>query len=121
MTHTSTSPNYQILASLDVGRRQLELEGYEFVRSSVGLAMMIRKQIVDHPLLRKYFRLLRAGEMIPAEYRPSGVGRFYDPEAGFTRLDEHWREDEFALDPTRITVHVGATGMTGVAADRGRN
>ena len=32
MTHTSTSPNYQILASLDVGRRQLELEGYEFVR-----------------------------------------------------------------------------------------
>ena len=31
MTHTSTSPNYQILASLDVGRRQVELEGYEMV------------------------------------------------------------------------------------------
>ena len=31
MTHTSTSPNYQILASLDVGRRQVELEGYELV------------------------------------------------------------------------------------------
>ena len=46
MTHTSTSPNYQILASLDVGRRQLELEGYELVRNSVGLAMMIRRQIV---------------------------------------------------------------------------
>ena len=27
MTHTSTSPNYQIIASLDVGRRQVELEG----------------------------------------------------------------------------------------------
>ncbi|MEP2428076.1 MAG: ornithine decarboxylase, partial [Tateyamaria sp.] len=26
MTHTSTSPNYQIIASLDVGRRQVELE-----------------------------------------------------------------------------------------------
>ena len=25
MTHTSTSPNYQILASLDIGRRQAEL------------------------------------------------------------------------------------------------
>ncbi len=113
MTHTSTSPNYQILASLDVGRRQLEMEGYEFVRSSVGLAMMIRKQIVDHPLLRKYFRLLRSGEMIPEEFRPSGVERFYDPEAGFTRIERHWALDEFALDPTRVTVHVGATGMTG--------
>jgi arginine decarboxylase len=113
MTHTSTSPNYQILASLDVGRRQLELEGYEFVRGSVGLAMMIRKQIVDHPLLSKYYRVLRSGEMIPAELRSSGIERFYDPEAGFTRIEAHWARDEFALDPTRITVHVGATGLTG--------
>ena len=28
MTHTTTSANYQILASLDAGRRQVELEGY---------------------------------------------------------------------------------------------
>jgi arginine decarboxylase len=113
MTHTSTSPNYQILASLDVGRRQLELEGYEFVRQMVGLAMMIRRQIVDHPLLRKYFRVLKAKDMIPAEYRASGLERFYDPESGFTRMEDHWRQDEFALDPTRITLHVGATGMDG--------
>ena len=113
MTHTSTSPNYQILASLDVGRRQLELEGYEFVRSSIGLSMMIRKQIVDHPLLRKYFRVLRSGEMIPEEHRPSGVERFYDSDEGFTRIEKHWAMDEFALDPTRVTVHIGATGMTG--------
>jgi arginine decarboxylase len=113
MTHTSTSPNYQILASLDVGRRQLELEGHEFVRHSIGLAMMIRKQITDHPLLRRYFRVLKAVDMIPAEFRPSGLERFYDPETGFTRIEQHWREDEFALDPTRITLHVGATGMDG--------
>jgi arginine decarboxylase len=113
MTHTSTSPNYQILASLDIGRRQLELEGYEFVRHSIGLAMMIRKQITDHPLLSKYFRVLKTGDMIPSEFRPSGVEKFYDPDAGFTRIEEHWREDEFALDPTRITLHVGATGMDG--------
>ena len=31
MTHTSTSPNYQILASLDLGRRQAALEGFELV------------------------------------------------------------------------------------------
>ena len=113
MTHTSTSPNYQILASLDVGRRQLELEGYEFVRSSVGLAMIIRKQITDHPLLRKYFRVLRAQDMIPPEYRPSGLEGFYSADKGFTLMDRHWKEDEFALDPTRITLHVGATGMDG--------
>ena len=113
MTHTSTSPNYQILASMDVGRRQLELEGFEFVRSSVGLAMIIRKQITDDPLLKKYFRVLVARDMIPQDHRPSGLERFYDSQSGFTRMDEHWRQDEFALDPTRITLHVGATGMDG--------
>lgn len=113
MTHTSTSPNYQILASLDVGRRQLELEGYELVRHSIGLATMIRRQIVDHPMLSKYFRVLRACEMIPAQYRPSGLERFYDPEVGFTRIENHWREDEFALDPLRISLNIGATGMDG--------
>lgn len=113
MTHTSTSPNYLILASLDVGRRQLELEGYELVRQSVGLAMMIRRQIADHPLLSRYFRVLRAKDMIPEEFRPSGLERFYNPATGFTRVEDHWRKDEFALDPLRITLHIGATGMDG--------
>ena len=113
MTHTSTSPNYQILASLDVGRRQLELEGYEFVRGSVALAMMIRKQITDHPVLRRYFRVLKPKDMIPAEFRLSEVEKFYDAATGFTRIDQYWVMDEFALDPTRITLHVGATGMDG--------
>ena len=43
MTHTSTSPNYQIVASLDVGRRQTELEGYELVEQTIGLAMTLRQ------------------------------------------------------------------------------
>src|SRR5207249_5458209 len=42
MTHTSTSPNYQILASLDVGRRQVELEGYELVQKQIEMAMALR-------------------------------------------------------------------------------
>lgn len=115
MTHTSTSPNYQILASLDVGRRQLELEGYEMVRNAVGLAMMIRLQIRDHPLLRKYFRVLRAADMIPTSFRPSGLERFYDSERGFRGMEDHWDQDEFALDPTRITLNIGATGIEGDA------
>src|SRR5262249_18974638 len=35
MTHTSTSPNYQILASLDLGRRQADLEGFELVQKQI--------------------------------------------------------------------------------------
>ena len=34
MAHTSTSPNYQILASLDLGRRQVALEGSELVAAA---------------------------------------------------------------------------------------
>ena len=30
-THASTSPNLQIIATLDLARRQMELEGYELV------------------------------------------------------------------------------------------
>jgi arginine decarboxylase len=42
MTHTSTSPNHQILASLDLGRRQVELEGFELVQKQVELSMVLR-------------------------------------------------------------------------------
>ena len=58
MTHTSTSANYQILASLDVGRRQVMFEGYELVEKSIEMAMLIRAKITDHPKLRKYFSIL---------------------------------------------------------------
>lgn len=113
MTHTSTSPNYQILASLDVGRRQVELEGYEFVKKSVELAMTLRSRIEEDSLLRKYFRLLRVKELIPEEFRESGFGQYYSPEHGFQGMEDAWRTDEFALDPQRVTVHVGATGIDG--------
>jgi arginine/lysine/ornithine decarboxylase len=45
MTHTSTSPNYQIIASLDVGRRQVELEGFEFVQKQIEAAMVMRGHV----------------------------------------------------------------------------
>ena len=35
-THTSTSPNLQLIASLDVARRQMELEGYELVQRAIA-------------------------------------------------------------------------------------
>ena len=48
MTHTSTSPNYQILASLDLGRRQASLEGYELVAKQIESAMRLREAIDNH-------------------------------------------------------------------------
>ncbi|MFN3261991.1 MAG: aminotransferase class I/II-fold pyridoxal phosphate-dependent enzyme [Pikeienuella sp.] len=113
MTHTSTSPNYQIIASLDVGRRQVELEGFEFVQHQVEAAMGIRRAVATHPLLKKYFRILTAGEMIPEEYRESGVTSYYDPEQGWSDKWDIWSRDEFVLDPTRVTLAVGGTGWDG--------
>src|SRR6478752_7452187 len=42
-THASTSPNQQLIASLDVARRQMELEGYGLVANAVEIAFAIRK------------------------------------------------------------------------------
>ncbi|MEX2531635.1 MAG: ornithine decarboxylase [Gemmatimonadota bacterium] len=113
MTHTSTSPNYPILASLDMGRRQVELEGYALVQESVEIAMTLRERIHTDPLLRRYFRVLGPQDMIPEEYRPSGLTYYFDAEKGWAQLTPSWGSDEFTLDPTRITLHVGATGMDG--------
>ncbi|MEZ5778062.1 MAG: aminotransferase class I/II-fold pyridoxal phosphate-dependent enzyme [Paracoccaceae bacterium] len=113
MTHTSTSPNYQIIASLDVGRRQVELEGFEFVQRQIEAAMSMRRAIATHPLLKKYFKILTAGDMIPGAHRESGVQSYYDPEQGWTDFADCWEQDEFVLDATRVTLAVGGTGWDG--------
>jgi arginine decarboxylase len=113
MTHTSTSPNYQIIASLDVGRRQVELEGFEFVQRQIEAAMSMRRAITDHPLLSKYFKVLSAGDMIPEQYRQSGVTSYYDQQQGWTDMWDCWEKDDFVLDATRVTLAVGGTGWDG--------
>jgi arginine decarboxylase len=113
MTHTSTSPNYQIIASLDVGRRQVELEGFEFVQRQIEAAMSIRRAVTSHPLLLKYFRVLSAGDMIPEQFRQSGVTSYYDTQQGWTDMWDCWEKDDFVLDPTRVTLAVGGTGWDG--------
>jgi len=113
MTHTSTSPNYQILASLDVGRRQVELEGFELVQKQVELAMVLREAVASHPLLSKYFRFLTVKDLIPEAYRTSGIESYFDPEHGWNDIWEAWIQDEFCLDATRLTLVVGQTGLDG--------
>ncbi|MBS1303858.1 aminotransferase class I/II-fold pyridoxal phosphate-dependent enzyme [Loktanella sp. SALINAS62] len=113
MTHTSTSPNYQIIASLDVGRRQVELEGFEFVQRQLEAAMAMRRAISTHPLLAKYFRVLTVADMVPEEFRESGTEMYYDPERGWVDMLDAWQNDEFVLDATRVTLAVGGTGWDG--------
>nr|MDA3857763.1 ornithine decarboxylase [Roseovarius sp.] len=113
MTHTSTSPNYQIIASLDVGRRQEELEGFEFVQRQIEAAMSMRKAISTHPLLRKYFKVLTAGDMIPEHHRQSGVTSYFHNDQGWTDMWDCWEQDDFVLDATRVTLAVGGTGWDG--------
>ena len=115
MTHTSTSPNYQVLASLDVGRRQVELEGYELVQKQLDLAMALRERITTHELLSRHFRVLIAGDFVPTEYRPSGIDSYFDTETGWRNcnMEEAWAKDDFVLDPTRITLFIGKTGIDG--------
>ncbi|QJR14322.1 aminotransferase class I/II-fold pyridoxal phosphate-dependent enzyme [Usitatibacter palustris] len=112
-THASTSPNQQIIASLDVARRQMELEGYELVMRSIQLALELRREVNNHPLVSKYFRMLNVEEMIPASYRGSGLRSYI--EDGITWADalKAIREDEFILDPTRLTLVCGTAGFDG--------
>jgi arginine decarboxylase len=111
MTHTSTSPNYQILASLDLGRRQAALEGFELVQKQIENAMRLRDAVDTHPLLSKYMRCLTTSDLIPAEHRPTGIDQ--PLRSGLPSMIRAWEGDEFVLDPSRITIYIGATGIEG--------
>lgn len=113
MTHTSTSPNYQMLASLDAGRRQVQFEGYELVEKSIEMAMVLRAKVNNHPRLNKYFDVLTVGDFIPEKHRESGLAEYYNKTDGWNRMEHAWANDEFVLDPTKITLHIGRTGVDG--------
>jgi arginine decarboxylase len=118
MTHTSTSPNYQILASLDLGRRQAALEGFELVQKQIENAMRLRDAVDHHPLLSKYMRCLTTADLIPAEYRSSGIDQ--PLRSGLPNMIKVWQNDEFVLDPSRVTIYIGATGIDGDHFKRGQ-
>lgn len=111
MAHTSTSPNYQILASLDLGRRQVALEGIELVARQIENAMQLRDAIDNHPLLSKYMACLRTSDMIPEDFRASHIGQ--PLRTGLRAMVKAWETDEFVLDPSRITLSIGRTGYNG--------
>ena len=113
-THASTSPNQQLIASLDVARRQMELEGYGLVANAIEIALAIRQAVNAHPLISKYFQHARR--------RQDGAGASTARAASPTswRRGTNWavarqsmHEDEFCLDPTRMTLVCGTAGFDG--------
>src|SRR4051812_3696041 len=112
-THASTSPNQQLIASLDIARRQMELEGYGLVMNAIEIALRIREAINTHPLISRYFRVLGADAMIPSEYRQSGFKDYLAPGTTWAHVAHAMREDEFYLDPTRMTLVCGTAGFDG--------
>src|SRR6188472_1529933 len=115
LTHTSTSPNLQIIASLDVARRQMELEGYELTMRAAEIAFRIRREVNGHPLISKYFRIATPADMVPADFRESGIKDYGRPNSSWRELIDAWDGDEIALDPTRLTLICGGAGYDGTA------
>jgi arginine decarboxylase len=112
-THASTSPNQQLIASLDVARRQMELEGYGLVANAMEIALAIRQAVNNNPLISKYFRILGADAMVPAQYRQTGFVDYLAPNSNWAVALKSLQEDEFCLDPTRLTLVCGAAGFDG--------
>jgi arginine decarboxylase len=97
--HASTSPNAQIIASLDVARRQMELEGYELVMRSIEIALAIRRAVAEHPIISKYFSVLGADRMIPAEFRASGFRDFLAPGSNWVTAVKACRRTSSSSTP----------------------
>ena len=112
-THTSTSPNYQLIASLDFARRQMVLEGFERVKKTIELACYLRRTIKEHELLNRYFKVLEDDDLIPAQYqsrqRDSSKHSFYH----YIQLLNNFHNALFNVDPTRVTLDIRATGIDG--------
>jgi arginine decarboxylase len=109
-THTSTSPNYQIIASLDIGRRQVALEGYERVKNAIHLAHLLKEKIKTSPKISACFTVLADGELIPKKYRCTTEKNTTLP---YSDIIPNWGNSLFVVDPTRITVDISKTGMDG--------
>lgn len=84
--HTSTSPQYSLIASLDVGRKQAALEGYKLLSRTLRLTQELRAQINSTGV----FRVLELEDLLPQEVREDGV----------------------LLDPTKVTVDISSSGYT---------
>src|SRR5262249_18617282 len=83
------------------------------VNRAIQLALDVRREVNSHPLISRYFRVLGTDELIPAEFRNSGFVDYLTPGMNWAKAVDSLREDEFALDVTRLTLVCGSAGFDG--------
>ncbi len=76
--HTSTSPMYSMIASLDVSRKQAVLEGYKLLQRTLMLADELREQINSTGV----FRVLELEDLLPDEVKHDGIRLDPDQDHG---------------------------------------
>jgi arginine decarboxylase len=84
--HTSTSPQYNLIASLDVARKQAVTEGFRLLDRALKLAQELRQKINSTGA----FRVLELDDLLPESVRDDGV----------------------QLDPTKLTVDISQSGYS---------
>ncbi|HEY5900733.1 MAG TPA: aminotransferase class I/II-fold pyridoxal phosphate-dependent enzyme [Burkholderiales bacterium] len=84
--HTSTSPQYGLIASLDIARKQAVMEGYKLLSRTLALAKEVRSLVNS----TKVFRVLELEDLLPPEVRNDGI----------------------LLDPTKVTIDISGCGYT---------
>jgi arginine decarboxylase len=84
--HTSTSPQYGLIASLDIARKQAVMEGYKLLSRTLELAQEVRKLVNS----TKVFRVLELEDLLPEAVRHDGI----------------------RLDPTKVTIDISGCGYT---------
>ena len=109
--HTSTSPNYQILASLDLGRRQVSLEGYELIKNCLRLAHNLRTQLHQSERLKPYFKILEDQDLVPSQFRTVSNTSEY---SFYSTIKSGWANSEFIVDPLKITMDITEIGRAHV-------
>jgi arginine decarboxylase len=67
--HTSTSPQYSMIASLDVARKQAIMEGYKLLSRTLSLSTELRHQINSTGV----FRVLELDDLLPDEVRHDNI------------------------------------------------
>lgn len=85
--HASTSPQYAMIASLDVARKQMAMEGYGRLKQCLQMVETLRKAVDDTGV----FRALTREDLIPAPLS----------------------DDNIRLDPTKVTIDISASGYSG--------
>jgi len=90
--HASTSPQYPMIASLDVARKQMVMEGYSLLNKCLELADSLRSFVNG---LTK-FKALDLDDLISDEIK----------------------DDNVKLDKTKVTIDVSGTGMSSHEVER---